>query len=96
MQGHLEANQQLVDKLQQQLSDAVGQQQALRASLKQLEGVSDAGRAAKAEARCGGVGFDCVGVTAGWGGRGGGMRWAQAGCSRYTLNRHTRYVVGGG
>lgn len=53
LQAHLEHNQQLVDKLQQQLSDAMTQQQALRRSFQQLEAVSDTGRAAKAEARCG-------------------------------------------
>lgn len=51
LQAHLEHNQRLVDKLQQQLSDALTQQQALRSSFQQLEAVSDTGRAAKAEAR---------------------------------------------
>lgn len=51
MQAHLDHNQQLVHRLQQQLSDAMAQQQMLRSSFQQLEAVSDTGRAAKAEAR---------------------------------------------
>ena len=51
VQVHLDHNRQLVDKLQQQLSDAVAQQQLLRTNFQQLEAVSETGRAAKAEAR---------------------------------------------
>lgn len=51
MQAHLDHNQQLVHRLQQQLSDAMAQQQMLRSSFQQIEAVSDTGRAAKAEAR---------------------------------------------
>lgn len=52
LQAHLDHNQQLVHRLQQQLSDAMAQQQMLRSSFQQIEAVSDTGRAAKAEARC--------------------------------------------
>jgi chromosome segregation ATPase len=51
LQARLDASQSLVNQLQQQLSDATGQQAALRSSYQQLEATSDTGRAAKSDAR---------------------------------------------